>query len=111
MLCSLCPQVAFQVRFEPFGHVEDFSEEHLIHLDATLDAQVASLTESRKVPLFAVAFDSVEMVNREHMTAFDIMGMTAPLAFPSSFGFDAIRDLLPVLRVVAHTFGLKFSRT
>src|SRR5689334_17468697 len=91
------------MRLEPFCHAGDFDEEKLVHLDSSLNSQMATLTKSGKIPVSAIRFVAVEMMHGQDMTRFNFVRMTASLALPIRFVFHALGDFGPVFGIVIHS--------
>lgn len=88
------------MRFEPVGYVDDACKEKLIHFHSPLNAQVAPLTQRRKVPIGTVSFASVEMMHCEDVAARNVMRMFATFAASPGSKLDAGSNLWPVRRVI-----------
>ena len=61
--------------------------------------QVATLAKRGQIPVGAVGFVSVQVVNRENMSCVDVVRVIAPFASPVSCGLDGPGDVLPIVGI------------
>lgn len=84
-----------------------------VEIDATLNPKVATLTERRKVPPFAVPFIAIKMMDGKHgpVRSIFIVSYSTTLAAPAGKRLDLNRHQRPVRRIIALQSTFLFNDT
>jgi hypothetical protein len=74
----------------------------LMKLDLSLNVQVADLAERGEVPIFALRFVSIQVMDCKNAPINITMRMATSLTTPAGGVFYALGDCGPILRIIIH---------
>ena len=83
-------------------------EDALVHVNPSLNAQVAALTQRRQVPSFTVALVAVEVMHGENVAALAVVLVIAAFATPKVIDLYLVSDLFPAVRILAAHATFRF---